>query len=227
MTFHPLTHMIVAGEAAFLAAMLPVDEGAVVFSIGLFFALVIPSRTEIRITGTLLRVLALAGFFLFLIHGVKWNPPEILFEGLRIGLANFLHIAAPITAILYLSRRIRAEELYAFLMDMRISASLVFIIFRTLWLIPRLKERIDEVITAMKLRGIRIETPIQRIKVLSPALGTIFASMIREISENSLTIASRGFLRNNRKTHLLVLPWGSNDTALILISTFIAAVIWF
>ena len=227
MSLHPLTHIIVAGEIALLSAVLPVDGSAVVFSFGLFAALVIPSRTEVRITGTLLRVLALAGLFLFLIHGVRWNPPGVIFEGLRTGLASFLHIAAPITAVIYLSRRIRAEELFAFLLDIRVSAAAILILFRTIWLVPRLTERMDEVITAMKLRGIRIETPIQRMKVLAPALGTIFASMIREISENSLTLASRGFLRHSRKTHLLALPYGRYDTTLIIISTLIMVVAWF
>jgi len=227
MSLHPLTHIIVAGEIALLSVVIPVDEGAVVFSFGLFAALVIPSRTEVRITGTLLRVLAIAGMFLFLIHGVRWNPPGILFEGLRTGLASFLHIAAPITAVMYLSRRIRAEELFALLLDIRISAAAILILFRTIWLVPRLTERMDEVITAMQLRGIRIETPVQRIKVLVPALGAIFASMIREISENSLTLASRGFLRHSRKTHLLALSYGRYDTALIIISTLIMAVSWF
>ncbi len=227
MALHPLTHIIIAGEAALLAAVLPVDEGAVVFSLGLFTAIVIPSRTEVRITGTLLRVLALAGLFLFLIHGVRWSPPGILFEGLRTGLASFLHIAAPVTAVLYLSRRIRSEELFAFLLDIRIPSAVILILFRTIWLVPRLTERMDEVITAMKLRGMRIDNPIWRLRALAPAFGTIFASMIREISENSLTLASRGFLRHSHKTHLLELLWRQYDTALILLSTLIMAAAWF
>jgi energy-coupling factor transporter transmembrane protein EcfT len=227
MALHPLTHIVIAGEAAVLTAVLPVDEGAVVFSFGLFAALVIPSRTEARITGTLLRVLALAGLFLFLIHGVRWNPPGVIFEGLLTGLASFLHIAAPVTAVLYLSRRIRAEELFAFMLDIRVPAAAILILFRTIWLVPRLTERMDEVIAAMKLRGMRIDTSIRRLRALAPALGVIFASMIGEISENSLTLASRGFLRHVQKTHILELPYRRYDTALILISTLITAAAWF
>ncbi len=224
---HPLTHIVLALEFALLAVTTPLEEGLAVLLFGLAVTLAMPARTETRLAKPFLQALGIAALFLFLIHGVQWRPFGITRIGALDGIESFTHIAAPVIAILYLSRQIRPEELFALLLDLKAPPAAILILFRTLWLVPRLTARMDEVITALKLRGMPVETPVQRVRALVPALGVIFASMLSEISDNSLVIASRGFLRRGNRSHLLALPFGRRDATLLILVTFILVLAWF
>ncbi len=227
MKFHPITHIIVAAELAAFTVILPVSDGLVLLAAWLLLTLIVPPRTDTKLTKTFIRVLAAAAIFLFLIHGVKWIPPGISAEGLTTGIVSFTHIAAPVTFIIYLSRKIFAKEIFALLIDFRIPPAFILILFRTLWLVPRFVERIDEVVTAQKLRGMRIETFPERVRALLPTLGPIFSSMFEEVSENSLTLTTRGFLQPGPKSHLIVLRYGRIDLIIMVIATLILFLSWF
>jgi len=224
--FHPATHFLVAFEIMCIAVALPTVTGAVVLGLFFLLALVLPSRTEFNLTGKFLKILGFGSLFLFLIHGVSLNPPGFSRAGLAIGIESFIRIAAPVIGVIYLSRRIRSEELFAMLIDYRVPPSLILILFRTIWLVPRLTERMDEVVTAQKLRGMRIETTGQRIRALIPTLNPIFSSMLGEISINSLTITARGFLSPGMKTHIVPLSYGRVDALVIVGLTFFLGILW-
>lgn len=225
--FHPLTHIVLALEFALLAVTTPLEEGLAILLFGLGVTHAMPSRTTTRLTRPFLQVLGIAALFLFLIHGVRWHPFEVTRLGVLSGIQSLTHIAAPVICILYLSRQIRSEELFSLLLDLRIPPAAILILFRTLWLVPRLTTRMDEVVTALKLRSMPIETPVQRVRALVPALGGIFASMLAEISDNSLVIASRGFLQPGKRSHLLALSFGRRDAALLTLVTLILALVWY
>lgn len=227
MKFHPLTHIIVSAELAVLILILPVVYGLCVLTFWLLLSLIVSPCTETKLTGVFIKILVVAALFLFLIHGVEWRALSISIDGIAAALDNFVHIAAPVTCVMYLSRRVSSEELYALLIDLRVPPSVILILFRTLWLVPRFVERIDEVITAQKLRGMRIEKTSQRIKALLPTLSPIFSSMLEEISENSLTMTARGFLQPGRKSHVIALKYSWTDGVLLLIVTLILLVVWF
>ena len=226
MKFHPLTQIIVAAELALLTIILPVYVGITVLMHWLFLVLTIPSRTETKITGVFLKILMVAAFFLFLIHGVEWRSLRVSIYGIFTGLNNFVHIAAPVIFVIYLSRQVKSEEIFSLLIDIRVPPVVILILFRTVWLVPRFVERIDEVITAQKLRGMRIETVAQRIRALLPTLSPIFSSMLEEISENSLTLTTRGFLQPGQKSHLAVLRYRWIDWILIVVVTLLVILLW-
>jgi len=227
MKLHPLTHIIIAAELAIFTLVLPVYQGLGVLVLWLLFTLVMPMRTETKLTGTFFKILIIAAVFLFFIHGVKWRPPGISTEGIFVGLSSFIHIATPVAFIIYLSRTVQSEEIFALLIDLKVPSVVILILFRTMWLVPRFVERMDEVITAQKLRGMRIETASQRIRALIPTLSPIFSSMLEEISENSLTITARGFLEPCGKSHLKVLRYRLDDTIIIIVITFTFLILWF
>ena len=86
--------------------------------------------------------------------------------------------------------------------------------------------RIDDVITAQRLRGMRIEGLFARMKALQPTLGPVFSSMLEEISENALVMGARGFMQPGRKTHLIRLRFGFPDAILLLIILTVTVYIW-
>lgn len=221
MKLHPLTYIIVTVELAVIAVTLPTLHGFAFLSIGFIAVLVVPSRTDVRLARPFIKVLVVAAIFLFLMHGLRFKPPGIIQKGILTGIESFVHIAVPFTGILYLSRHITSEEFFALLVSLRVPSVVILILFRTLWLVPRLMERMDEVMTAQKLRGMRIESPVQRARAILPTLSPIFSSMLDEISENSLVLTSRGFLQPGRKSHLLSLRYRWMDAALTAIATFV------
>ena len=225
--FHPATHCVIAIEVALVAIVLSSITGTLVLFLFLISALAIPSRTEFFLTGKFLKLLVVGAFFLFLIHGVQMKPQGLSYEGLSIGLKSFIHIAAPIICVIYLSRHIRSEELFAMLIDYRVPPSLILILFRTMWLVPRLTERMDEVMTAQKLRGMRVETTAQRVRALIPTLNPIFSSMLNDISTNSLIMTSRGFLSPGLKTHIISLKYSWKDAVFIVGITFVLGLLWY
>ncbi|HDY88816.1 MAG TPA: hypothetical protein ENH82_11985, partial [bacterium] len=204
-----------------------VYEGFALTLLWFLLTLVIPRRTDTKLTKVFIKILIVAAFFLFLIHGVKWMPPGISPDGLVSGLVNFTHVSAPVLFIIYLSRRVKPEEIFALLIDLKVPPVIILILFRTLWLVPRFAEKVDEVITAQKLRGMRIESTTERVRALIPTLSPIFSSMFEEISENSLTLTTRGFLQPGRKSHLTVLRYGFIDCIMLLILILIPLVSWF
>ncbi|MHB9030176.1 MAG: energy-coupling factor transporter transmembrane component T family protein, partial [Candidatus Latescibacterota bacterium] len=155
---HPLTHIAIALAFALIAVSAPVEEGLAALLFGLVMTLTIPRRTETMLARPLLKVLAIALLFLVLMHGVHWSPFGFFRMGLFEALESFIRIGAPVAAVLYLSRQIRSEELFSLLLDLRIPPVAILILFRTLWLVPRFTERMDETLIALKLRGMPAET---------------------------------------------------------------------
>lgn len=224
---HPLTYLIVTFEAAILAVHLPPSWGLLFLALLLILTLCIPSRTSGRLTRPFLRILAVAAFFIFTIHCVRFFPPGLNVSNCSEALINYIHISVPVVSVLFLSRRITSDELFALLIDCRVPSAVILILYRTLWLIPRLIERTDEVVVALKLRCVPLDTPIQRMKAVAPAFSTIFASMFTEITDNALVITARGFLLPGRKTHMLKLSFSFADVLVISLVTTLLAVVWF
>jgi len=211
MRLHPVTHIVLAVESAVLVVSLPMKQGYVALFLLLGVTLLVPPRTVNRITGVFLKILVVAAFFLFLLHGVRWYPPGVSAKGITLGLESFIRIAVPVVSMLYLARRITSEDLFALMTDFRVPPAVILILFRTLWLVPRLMERMDDVVTAQKMRGMRVDNPLRRFRAVIPTLSPIFSSMVDEISRNALVMTARGFLRPGRKTHLHSLRYGWSD----------------
>lgn len=226
MPLHPLTHIIITIEFCALAATAPPELGLAVILFGAVITMAVPRRTDTNLIRPFLCILGLAALFLFLMHGVRWNPPGITHAGMLAGLESFIRIAAPVIAVLHLSRHIRSEELYALLLDLRAPPAAILILFRTIWLVPRLTERMEETVAALRLRGMPTDTLHGRISALAPSLGVVFSSMFAEISDNSLVLAARGFLRHGTRTHMLELRFRTADAAAAALSTLILAISW-
>ncbi len=229
MKFHPLTHIIIAIEWAIMVIMLPIQPGSIFLTVGFIMAVMVSTRTHINLTGTMVKILAVAALFLVIMHGISWKPFSLSKPGLFTGLDSLIHIAIPATCILYLTKEINSEEFYSFLIDIKTPPIVIFILFRTIWLVPRLNERIEEVVVAQKLRGMKINTLTDRIRAIIPTLSPIFASMFNEVSENSLTLTTRGFLTPGTKTHITTLKYGKKDIIITFIATCITilAARWF
>jgi len=226
MKLHPATHIAVAVEVSFLVIALPFPADSVLLALLYAVVLLIPARTGFRRTMTFMKVLAAAALFLALIHAVRWTPVGLSADGIATALKSFNRIAVPFAGIIYLSKTVSSEELFALLVDMRVPPPVILILFRTVWLVPRLMGRTDEVLAMQRMRGLRIESPLHRLRAVLPTLSPIFSSMIDEISQNSLTITARGFLSPGRKSHLLAISFSAADAAVVGLTTLVCIVLW-
>lgn len=218
MKLHPFTQLLFTAMLGIVVVVSGTVWGLAVLLLWCVFTLVVPRRTEVRLTVAFLRLLVVAAGFLLVIHGIEWPAFRLSAKGVLMALDHFRHIAVPIASIMYLSKVIRAEEMFAFLIDLRIPPALILIIFRTLWLVPQFMKRIDDVIMAQRLRGMRIEGVWARMKALQPTLGPVFSSMLVEISDNALVMNARGFMQPGHKTHLTRLRFGLIDRSICFIT---------
>lgn len=223
---HPLTSILIAIECSLLILHIPSGRGFGLLAACLAATLTVPSRTTGRLTVPFVRVLIIAALFTAAIHCVRFSPLTIDYEGSREGLTSFVTISVPVVCVLFLSRRITQDELYAFLIDLRFPPSVILVLFRTIWLIPRMLERTDEVLAALKLRSVPIDTPVRRLMAVAPAISTIMSSMLSEITDNALVITARGFLLPTKKTHMLPLHYTPRDAVVSVFTTVLVIGLW-
>jgi energy-coupling factor transporter transmembrane protein EcfT len=216
MALHPISHLIIALASALVVLTVPPVNGISILVIMLVLVLVLPSRTKIGLSGPFLKLFVFAVGFLLLIHAVRWSPPGFSSEGFGQAFTGIIRIGTIITVMLYLTRQITGGELYVFMTAMHIPPVFVLVMFRTLWLVPRFVERIDEVILAHRLRGMRIATIRDRIRAVLPSLTPIVASMLEETYVNAMTMTIRGYLEPGQKTHADPLPFRGRDIGAIL-----------
>ena len=213
MILHPVSYFILALDLVIAILVLPPLYGAASVAVILCALAVAPGRTGTRIARPFMKLFAVGTVFLFLIHAVTWHPVGISPDGLVVMCRAVARIGAVIAAVTYLAGRVTGNELYALMIDLRVPPAAILILFRTLWLVPRFMERIDEVILAQRLRGMRLEGFRDRTAAVLPALTPVFASMLDETWAHAMTMTIRGFLEPGRKTHRLALPFRGRDGA--------------
>lgn len=225
MKLHPVAHVVIVLDLVLVTFCVPVIPGLAILGAFCAAVLITPSRTGTRLAGPFLKLILFAAVFLVLLHGIQWRPLQILPAGMREAAGSFRLIASVVVSILYLARQITGEEMYALFLDFRIPPSIILILFRTLWLVPRFIERIDEVVLAQKLRGMPVDSAFSRARAVVPSFTPIFASMLEETFEQAMIITIRGFLEPGLKTHTSVLAFRGRDWMVIIFSVLITVMI--
>ena len=223
MTFHPFTNLFIVLCIVTVALILPVPAGILLIAAWCGITLLVPARTDARLAVPFLKLILFAAVFLVLIDGVQWRPLAILPDGLAEAADRFRLIALIIVSVLYLGRMVTGEEMYALFLDFRIPPALTLIIFRTLWLVPRFIERMDEVVLAQRLRGMPTGGAFARFRAVLPALTPVSASLLEETYEQAMVITMRGFLEPGKKTHALRLRFAFRDAVAVAVAVLAAA----
>jgi energy-coupling factor transporter transmembrane protein EcfT len=218
---HPAAYLLIAIELSTAALLVPTGYGLILLFGWFLFMSLRPVRTDAHMMGSFLRLLVVAAGFLFILHAVSISPPGITLNGIRYALRLFVRIAAPVTGVLFLARNVRGDEMFALLVDWRVPPAAILIVFRTIWLIPRLRTMMENVVTAQKLRGMPVDSLSRRFQAIVPTLSTLFSAMVDEISENALVLTTRGFLVPGKKSHLTPISFTTADIiATVAVSAF-------
>jgi hypothetical protein len=148
---------------------------------------------------------------LFLIHGLDYHTRAVSLPGLRVMGEASVRFASVFAATLWLAKTMTKEELFALMLFLKIPMTVTVVIFRAIWFLPRIAKRIDDVLLAHTLRGVKATNILRRALALPPALHAIFSSMLLEICDSSVTLLSKGIWIEGNKTSFLALRWSYKD----------------
>ncbi|MDR3554135.1 MAG: energy-coupling factor transporter transmembrane component T [Syntrophobacteraceae bacterium] len=208
---HPATRFIIAICFVFAALKTGVPLNFVIVLLGLLYAFSVKSRSGFNPSSIFARMLVFALVVLFLIHGVDFHTHAISQKGLRTAGNAGVRFASVFAATLWLVKRTTKEELYALMLSLKLPMVATLLIFRAIWFLPHVSKRVRDVLLAHQLRGVKSSNVFRRSLALAPALYAIFASMLLEICDSSVTLLSKGIWIHGPKSSFLVLRWSYKD----------------
>lgn len=216
---HPLTRIFMSLLYLIVVFRLPIRHQVMAIITGMIMAWgakKLPSQDPGKI---FLRLWFTAGLFLLIIHCIIYNN-GLVFDnhGFVTASKSFFRIGSLMIVFLWLSRTIKSEELYAMLMDIGLSMSLIYLLLRTIYTIPRLGSKANEILVAQQARGFVLKGIGNRIKGLQLILAPLFSSMVYELEESSASLTARGIIAPGRKSHFVELKFGPQDVLLIVSS---------
>src|SRR3989339_171942 len=122
---------------------------------------------------------------------------------------------------------VKAEELYAFFIDLRLPLPFIYVIFQTVFLIPRFGERAGDILTAQQARGFILKGLRNRARALLLIFPPLFASMLYELEETAASLSARGLHAPGGKSHLCHIGFGPFDLLIIIGSILFTSVLFF
>jgi len=193
----------------------------------LLINLVISKRRKDKLDWIFFRLILIAGIFLFLIYFVKFNGGVVLnFKNMNEFLTKWSLIIG-ISVMLITARKIfNTDEIYAFLIDLKIPAWAIYLIFNSLFLIPRLIEKSKEILIAQEARGFK-NVGTARIKATILVLVPLISSISYELEQKSIAIQSRGLFSRSKKTHIYQLSFKFFDFIIIFASVICSGLLIF
>lgn len=226
--FHPATKLVIAFSFIISIFGLPLQFQTVIIILGLILVWMVRPLPSQDPGFIFFRIWLIAGFFLFVIHCLSWNG-ELIFirEGLMFAEKGFFRIGSLILAFLWLIRTVKPEELYAMLIDLRISIKIIYVLFQAIYLIPRFGEKAKDIFLAQQARGFIMKGVKNRLKAYILILAPLFSIMVYEIEENAAALSAKGFNASGQKTHLTEIRFKTIDQILTTASLFISFILIF
>lgn len=208
---HPASRFLLA--LCFLTAALHAEMpfNYLIVASGLLYSFWVSCRSGFNPAKVFAKMLCLALFMLFLIHGLDYHARAASMKGLKIMGEAGLRFASLFAATLWLVKRTKKEELFALMLALKIPMPVTVLIFRAIWFVPHISKRIKDVLLAHSLRGVKSTNFFRRSLALPAALYAIFSSMLLEICDSSVTLLSKGIWIEGKKSSLLTLQWSYKD----------------
>ncbi|MGC9197178.1 MAG: energy-coupling factor transporter transmembrane component T family protein [Syntrophobacteraceae bacterium] len=178
---------------------------------GILYSFWVPCRSGFNPAKVFAKMLFLAIVMLFLIHGIDYHTRTASMKGLRVMGEASVRFASVFAATLWLAKRTTKEELFALMLSFKIPMAVTVVIFRAIWFLPHISKRINDVLLAHALRDVKSSNIFTRALALSPALYSVFSSMLLEICDSSVTLLSKGIWIEGNKSSFLALRWSYKD----------------
>lgn len=185
------------------------------------------NKQNLRIALSLLKLMGFALALLFLLYGVEIAPLELRDSWLYDASRPALRLIGVFSLMFCLINAVRRRELYSFLLAMEIPVPWIFVCFRAFWFVPEMRRRSADIVLSQRLRGVPIRGSIGKFKALVASFTALFNSMVLEIEDSSIALASKGITLTGLKTPLYEVRWTTKDTlVLLLVSASVHTAAW-
>lgn len=179
----------------------------IVFSGSLLF----PKKSTGDPVRIFIRIVIIASIILFSIHLVDYEDFSINFSGIETMVAYISRLLGVMSIVIWLARTVSKERLFTFLVKMHLPMSIIYVLFTTFGLVPRFAQRANDIVLAQRLRGKKINSPVDRLRLLSGSFTCLFNSLFIEVQESTIPIDTKGILLSNKINPYRILTWNSAD----------------
>lgn len=225
---HPGTRLLIALFFLLLVFSLPLKYQAVLILSGALISFGTKPLSSQDPASDFIKLWLAAGFFLFILNCISWDGGLIFNDkGLETAIKSFFRIGSLMVAFLWLIRTVKSEELYAMLIALHMPVPVIYVLFQTIFLIPRLGERAREILVAQQARGFVLKGIHNRLKAYILILAPLFSTMFHELEQNAAAMSSRGLHAPGVKTSLTQLSISRLDVVLIAISLTVTVILLF
>lgn len=159
----------------------------------------------------------------------SWSIFSIKREGLEFALFLTSKIVAVASAFILFFRITKVKDLVNALEQVGLPSKVTYVILSTLQLIPEMKKLTHVIMDAQKTRGVETEGKLLvRMKAFLPTLSPLILGSIASTEERVLTLESRAFSANVKKTSIYKLEKTKNDrrVQVLLIVLLVILIIW-
>lgn len=175
--------------------------------------------------------------FIFIIQGFFYPGETVLWsgwifslklEGLNYSLLLTSKIVAITASIILFFQITKTKDLIIALEKMGTPKKVTYVIMSTLQIIPQMRKQLNVIMDAQRSRGVETEGSLMiRAKAIVPVLGTLIISSFENTQERVITLESRAFTTQRKKTNVTVLPKGPLDTIVrIVLLLLLVLIIW-
>lgn len=196
------------------------------------------SKTASQFISTFMKSISVVVLFIFLIQVfiiINDDSEKIwgIFHFSQTGLTTSLLMTSKIIAIssviIWFFQVTRVKDIIYALERSGIPKKVTFVIASTIQLIPQMKALSKTITDAQKSRGIETEgTMMVRFKAFLPMIGPLVLSSMQQIEERVLTLESRAFSANIKKTSIYELKKKKVDYILLSLYgvVFVSYIVW-
>jgi energy-coupling factor transporter transmembrane protein EcfT len=163
-----------------------------------------------------LKVIIIAGTFLFLINFLTFTDKYIIeFADVDEFIKKWSLIFELAVLVMILKKIFNIEEIYALFVKLGIPTWFIYLIFNSIFLIPRLLSKAREILISQQVRGFK-NRGFQKIKSMALVLVPLIMSMLYEIEQKTAAIYIRGLFSKGPKTHIYPFRFKIVDIVIII-----------
>jgi hypothetical protein len=186
-------------------------------------ALVSFDGERISVALRLARYFVVGLIFLFLLYGIDFSAFQLARDSGP--LFDYSLRLFSLFSVMFILSVIDQDRLFAALVHLHVSVSLIFLIFRTFWIVRLFQVRAQDVVEAQRLRGLPVKTFLSRWVALGRSARALINGLLIEMIDANVALQSKGVMRVNRPQIVAAASLGKADY-LLVVSTCSVVVIW-
>jgi energy-coupling factor transporter transmembrane protein EcfT len=210
---HPLSKLLASLALVAIFIRLPAPYDSSMAMAVFLLATLVGRGSAAPLARILLRLFLTAMLWLLAMHTLRFSPPYFLFRELGSLLPYAGRFALALGLVASWNRVFTKDEIYAVLVNWAVPSPIVFLILRSVFLVPQIQRRAVDVLVAYHARGERLESLSDRARALLRSVPTLIASVFSESVDASIALSTKGIFNPGPRTTMARLVIGRADVA--------------